>query len=69
MNQVKAGTEFLNMGEEEILAALDRFEEAEAEKDEHLQDGEPEDPVVREVGRLIRLLRQLGGNSRHRLYL
>ena len=53
MNQVKAGTEFLNMGEEEILAALDRFEEAEAEKDEHLQDGEPEDPVVREVGRLI----------------
>ncbi len=53
MNQVKAGTKFLNMGEEEILAALDRFEEAEAEKDEHLQDGEPEDPVVREVGRLI----------------
>ena len=31
MNQVNAGTEFLNMGEEDILAARDRFEEAEAE--------------------------------------
>lgn len=51
MNQVKAGAEFLNLTEEEILAALDRFEEADDASLE--QDGEPEDPIVREVGRLI----------------
>ncbi len=50
MNQVKAGAEFLNLGEEEILAALDRFEEAD---EDCADEGEPEDPIVREVGRLI----------------
>lgn len=49
MNQVKAGAEFLNLGEEEILAALDRFEET----DDNCAEEEPEDPIVREVGRLI----------------
>ena len=48
MNQVKAGADFLNLSEEEILAALDRYEES----DESEDDG-PEDPIVREVGRLI----------------
>ena len=47
MNQVKAGAEFLNLGEEEILAALDRFEESD---DDCADEGEPEDPIVREVG-------------------
>ncbi len=53
MKSIKTTPEFMNLTEDEIVAALDDFENQFATEDDVDSDIEPENPIVKEVARLI----------------
>lgn len=53
MKSIKTTPEFMNLTEGEIVAALDDFENQFATEDDVDSDIEPENPIVKEVARLI----------------
>lgn len=53
MKSVKTSLEFANLSEDEIIKALDDFENQFETEDDVNSDIEPENPIVQEVARLI----------------
>ncbi len=53
MKSIKTSPEFMNLSEDEIVKALDDFENQFETEDDVDSDVEPDDPIVKEVARLI----------------
>lgn len=53
MNTIKTTQEFVALSEDEILKALDDFEDQLGDDEEVIADVDPENPIVNEVARLI----------------
>lgn len=53
MKSIKTSPEFMNLSEDEIVKALDDFENQFETEDDVDSEVEPDDPIVKEVARLI----------------